>query len=311
MLSRRSIRIKIMQVLYAMSRDEALERKGATDAYRKKINQSFELYLFALRYFMRIAAYARQDGEIKKSKYRPSDADLSFKTRLIDHPIMATLSDNEGLFRLFHQYQLEAKIDKDTVRSIYTEFARQEDYSLYVIKQEVTDEEQREILLSLLKSCFNNDLFVETLEDYYPNFSDDKSLIVGALKKNIKALPLKRDFYEQYRPTKETTEEFGQALLEQVQDKDGELMSIIEPVLKNWDADRVAVIDLILLKMAVCELLDFPSIPTKVTLNEFVEISKLYSTDKSKDFINGILDRLMKQLTDEGRINKRGRGLIG
>jgi len=83
-------------------------------------------------------------------------------------------------------------------------------------------------------------------------------------------------------------------------------LAIIEPALKNWDADRVAIIDMILLKMALSELLSFPSIPTKVTLNEFVDISKLYSTDKSKDFINGILDRLMKQLEKDGKIKKEG-----
>ena len=87
-------------------------------------------------------------------------------------------------------------------------------------------------------------------------------------------------------------------------------MGIIEPSLKNWDADRVAVIDMIILKMALVELMSFPTIPTKVTLNEFVEIAKKYSTEKSKDFINGILDRLMKQLEKEGKIKKEGRGLI-
>lgn len=300
-----------MQVLYAMSRDQVLNRKNAVDAYRKKISQSFELYLFALRYMLRIARYAREDARIKHGKHRPSEADLAFQPRLIDHPVMATLMDNEGLYRLFHRFKLEDKIDRDTVRSVYTEFAKKEAYGLYATEKEVNDEGQRKMWLSLLKHCFHSDLFVETLEDFFPNYPDDESLVIGALKKNFKALPLNPDFYEAYRPTPETTEDFGLALLQMVQDKEEELMAIIEPVLKNWDADRVAVIDLILLKMAVAELLYFPSIPTKVTLNEFVEISKLYSTDKSKDFINGILDRLMKQLTEEGRISKQGRGLIG
>ena len=87
-------------------------------------------------------------------------------------------------------------------------------------------------------------------------------------------------------------------------------LSSPEPTLKNWDVDRVAIIDMILLKMALSELMIFPTIPTKVTLNEFVEISKMYSTEKSKDFINGILDRLMKKLNKEGKIKKEGRGLL-
>ena len=98
--------------------------------------------------------------------------------------------------------------------------------------------------------------------------------------------------------------------MEKVFYEDEVLHGIIEPILKNWDADRVAIIDMILLKMALTEFTNFPSIPTKVTLNEFVEISKMYSTEKSKDFINGVLDRLLKKLNAEGKIKKAGRGLL-
>ena len=98
-------------------------------------------------------------------------------------------------------------------------------------------------------------------------------------------------------------------MIRKVHENDEEYLEVIEPNLKNWDADRVAALDMILLKMAICELMIFPTIPTKVTLNEFVEIAKVYSTDKSKDFINGILDRMMKKLEKDGKINKQGRGL--
>ena len=117
------------------------------------------------------------------------------------------------------------------------------------------------------------------------------------------------DFCETYRPQHETTVEFGEALLQNVTNKNDALLEIIEPTLQNWDADRVAIIDMISLKMALSELMIFPTIPTKVTINEFVEISKKYSTDKSKDFVNGVLDRLMKKLDKEGKIKKKGRGL--
>ena len=126
----------------------------------------------------------------------------------------------------------------------------------------------------------------------------------------MKALPVEDDFCSHYLPDDETVKGFGEELLRKVFHEDRELLEIIEPTLKNWDADRVATIDMILLKMALCELMIFPTIPTKVTLNEFVEISKRYSTEKSKDFINGILDRLMKQLNKDGKIKKEGRGLM-
>jgi N utilization substance protein B len=147
------------------------------------------------------------------------------------------------------------------------------------------------------------------LEDLFPLWQDDKSLVVGAMKKTIKALPLDADFLEAFRPATETVTEFGEQLLDKVIQADAELLGLIEPSLQNWDADRVAVLDMIMLKMALSEFLYFSSIPTKVTLNEFVDISKLYSTDKSKEFVNGILDRLLRQLTDDKMINKSGRGL--
>ena len=135
--------------------------------------------------------------------------------------------------------------------------------------------------------------------------------MVGAIKKTLKALPVtSEEFYQNYQPSDEAVKEFGELLLHKVYHEDSDLLELIEPTLKNWDADRVAAIDMILLKMALCELMNFPTIPTKVTLNEFVEIAKLYSTEKSKDFINGILDRLMKKLNKDGKINKEGRGLL-
>jgi len=149
------------------------------------------------------------------------------------------------------------------------------------------------------------------LEDQFPLWSVDKSLIVGAMKKTIKAFPVEEDFLENYLPQHETVRDFGEELLKNVLGANAKLLEIITPSLKNWDADRVAVLDMIILKMALTEFLYFPSIPTKVTLNEFVDMSKSYSTDKSKDFINGILDRLLKNLTKDGMINKEGRGLQG
>lgn len=310
MLSRRNVRVKIMQVLYAMGRDSELQLDQALHSCRQRIAQSYELYLFTLRYVLTISQYARQDEVKKKAKLRPTEQDKSFTARLADHPIMESIHTNEGLLRLFRLHQLEKKLDEDTVRLVYSEFAQKEEYKTYASKKVVSDEEQIQMLLDLFKSCINNESFTEALEDHYPNWLDDKSLVIGVIKKNIKALPVESDFHEEYRPSKEATSEFGEALVEKVCSQDEALLAIIEPTLNNWDVERVAIIDMILIKMAVVEFMDFASIPTKVTLNEFVEISKSYSTDKSKDFINGILDRLLKKLTKEGKIVKKGRGLI-
>ena len=309
MLSRRNVRIKVMQMLYSMSRDSKLGLNDVVHRYRASINKSFELYLFSLLSLIRIAGYARQDAAKKSAKLLPSEQDKQFTAKLVDNVLMKSLAENEGLQALFRKYKLTHRVDTDNIRLFYTDFAKTEEYQDYAVQDDDSLESHREILLSLYKHLLANEAYDDFVEDHYSNWIDDKSLVAGAIKKTIKGLPAVDDFYEEYRPTAETTEDFGEKLLRKACEEDVDLLGIIEPTLRNWDADRVAVIDMILLKMALCELMSFPTIPTKVTLNEFVEISKLYSTDKSKDFINGILDRLMKQLNKDGKIQKKGRGL--
>jgi transcription antitermination protein NusB len=148
------------------------------------------------------------------------------------------------------------------------------------------------------------------MEDHYGTWNDDKSVVVGAVKKTLKVLPQEDpNFYHEHRSSDETVNEFGFNLFERTLTSDVELLKYIEPNLKNWDSERVAIIDMILLKMALCEMMNFSTIPTKVTINEYVEIAKNYSTAKSKEFINGILDKVMRDFDDDGLITKTGRGL--
>lgn len=310
MLSRRNIRIKVMQVLYAMNRDQDMSVQNALNLYRLNVRHSFELYLLNLRQLLLITEYAKADYKRKNSKLRPTKEDIDFRPKLFDNPCTHSLSSNFVLTSLFTKHKIGEKLTEDNTRSLYMEFAKTEDYKNYLKQSDDTNDEHRQVLLALYRFCASNELFNDIIEDHYMSWVDDRSLVVGAMKKTLKALPAGSNFVQAHMPPDETVKEFGETLLEKVNKDDATLSEIIEPTLKNWDAERVAVIDMILLKMAVCELLNFPTIPTKVTLNEFVEISKLYSTDKSKDFINGILDRLMKKLERDGKIVKEGRGLI-
>ena len=299
-----------MQVLYAMNRDKDLTPRKALNIFHKNISQSFELYLFNLLLFQRITEYSKIVKKKNESKLRPTEEDKAFRPKLCDNPLIHALQENMGLRNEYRKYKIPDRIREDNIRTLYKDFSQTEDYLQYLKKENTGQDDHRQVLLSLYKKCVGNEVFEDVMDENFLFWQDDKSLVVGAMKKTLKALPLAGDFYEAYRPMDETVKDFGEVLLNKVNTDSKELLSIIEPTLKNWDADRVAVIDMILLKMAVCELINFPTIPTKVTLNEFVEISKLYSTDKSKDFINGILDRLLKKLDREGKIVKEGRGLI-
>ena len=310
MLSRRNVRIKVMQILYSMNRDKKLKMDDALERYRQSIRKSFELYLFSLLQLVKITEYAKKDKERRKAKLLPTDFDKLFTAKLWENQLVQSIHNNRAFKALIKKYQLDERIDMDSTRLVYVDFSKSEAYKTYLSKKSTSLQEHKSILLNLYKHCLGNELFIEIMDDNYSSWSDDKSLITGTIKKTIKALPAKDSFHEKYQPAAETTIDFGERLFKRVQAQDEELLGYIEPSLKNWDADRVAIIDMILLKMALIELMVFPTIPTKVTLNEFVEISKLYSTDKSKDFINGILDRLMKKLETDGKIVKSGRGLV-
>ena len=310
MLSRRSVRVKVMQLLYMLNRDEQLSFPDLLKGYNDGIWKTYELYIYQLYLLLKVLQYAEKDAQNRAVKLLPSDDDKVFRPVLYSNPSTQSLANHIVFLNLVSKYHANEQIDEDHVRSLYQAFAETAEYHAYLALENPSREDDNKVILELYKFLTNSELFVELSEDRYNNWQDDESLVVGAMKKTLKVMPLEGEFYKEYEPSDETVREFGEQLLRKTCQEDQALFELIAPNLKNWDAERVAILDMIMLKMALCELLHFPTIPTKVTLNEFVEISKVYSTDKSKDFINGILDRLMKKLLKEEKIVKEGRGLI-
>jgi N utilization substance protein B len=299
-----------MQLLYALNRDASLNREEILQRYSESIDQSFELFLFNLYNLIHTTEIAVEDKKKRSAKHLPSEEDQIFTAKLFENPIIQSLLLNSRLQDKFDKLNFGAKVtDLDFFKKLYIGFSKDPIYKTYLANPSET-ENHREALLELFKHMRKNEYFNEVMDDHYTNWTDDKSLAVGTIKKSIKILPSERDdFFEDFYPDSETAMDFGRTLLVQVFDHDQDLEDLIQPTLKNWDMERLAILDTILLKMALGEFLFFSTIPTKVTLNEYVEISKLYSTPKSKDFINGILDKLMKSLISEGKIKKEGRGL--
>lgn len=293
-----------MQLLFSQNRDQALADTKVIELYEQALKKSFELYLFNLFILTRIAAYSKEDAKKRHSKYLPKPEDLLFSPKIYENECIQGLVNSKALNGLFKLYKFEEKYDEDLSRKVYIEFAKNEAYDDYVYDEAGIDE-HRKILLTLFKTFIKNELIVECLDDFYSNWQDDKSLIIGVMKKTIKALPPQDDdFFSEHKPEDDTTKDFGLKLLHNVLEHEDIYKKQIEEIVQNWDVERVAVIDIILLKMAATEFKIFPSIPSKVTINEYMEISKMYSTEKSKDFINGILDKLYHNLKESGDINK-------
>lgn len=299
-----------MQVLYALNRDKELSYQGALKAYRQSIRRAYDAYLYGLLLIGRTADYARIVKKKKLEKLRPTEADRTFSSKFATNDMTVALLTDDEFNRQLASRALLDKTDAETVRSLYHSFGKTEIYQAYLRNSKTTPADDRQILLDLFKHLLQNELFHAKLDDLFPNWIDDDGHVNSAIKKTLKALPEPTATIQAQLPGHETVVEFGETLLHSVFHNDEALAALIEPTLRNWDADRVAVMDMILLKMALTELRTFETIPPKVTMNEFVEVSKQYSTDKSKDFINGVLDRLLKQLTEDGKIEKRGRGLL-
>lgn len=309
MLSRRSVRVKVMQFLYSLDRDETLTTKEVVKAYTDNIDDSYELFLFSMYVIYRITERAVDDATKRKAKHLPKDYDKSFTDKLFTNPLIQDIHENKVLQKKFETLKFKDKVNDDYIQKIYDAFSKEKAYMEYISSSE-TLETTLELLLEFFRFNRQNDFFNEIMEDNYYNWVDDKSLIVGSVKKYLKALPSDNNAsFKDFFPEDETVKEFGLTLLKKTIKGKKSIMDHIIPVLENWDHERLAVVDTILLQMAICEFLDFPTIPGKVTMNEYVELAKNYSTVKSKEFVNGVLDKLLKEMTESGKIVKEGRGL--
>mgnify|MGYP002397427316 FL=1 len=308
MLSRHSVRIKVMQTLFALATDEDLSFDQAKKKYLEGIEKSYHLLLFNLYNILHITRVAVDDEANRLTKHLPTELDKRFSAKLYKNPIIQDLNANSMLRKQFESLHFPAIIDRDYCKKIYAKFSKTDEYKAYILDDHA---DHLDILLELFRFCRKEELFNELMEDHFICWPDDKSLVIGAIKKCLKSLPNDDPaFFKEYLPDHETVNEYGEVLLERTFEDNVLLMNMIKPLLKNWDYDRLALMDIILLKMAIIEMLEFKTIPTKVTLNEYVEVSKKYSTPKSKEFINGILDKILKDLTEEGKIVKEGRGLL-
>jgi len=309
MLSRRNVRVKVMQQLYSLEQDKELTFAQAKRAYFKSVDDTFLLYLLNLYCIEKVCSFAVEDGINRTKKHLKTEEDLKFSDKLYTNPLISSLVQNKALQARYKREQFQEGLDDDMFRKIYKDFSKEAAYQKFLLT-ESTKDDYIEILLELYRACRKAELFNEIMDDRFASWTDDKSLVIGALKKSLKALPTEGAFYQEHIPDEDTVKDFGEFLLEKTYYENVMLENLINPVLENWDSERVAIIDMILIKMGIVEMMNIKTIPTKVSLDEYVELSKNYSTDKSKEFVNGVLDKLLKNLIEQGHIIKEGRGLL-
>lgn len=312
MLSRRQLRVKVMQVLYAAEMENLKESHSLKLRLEQLLAKSEQLYYLLLVYLLETCEYVTDYAEKRKSKMLPSADDLNVSTRLATNQIVLYLKNSDEFQKFITKAKTKSFVQEDEVRNLFECLVSKEKYKSYLELNTPELEDDKAILMYILKRVVdeNEDLF-NSLDEEFLNLSDDFHMLVFLLQKAIEQFDPKhkQNFIFQVDADQEDLE-FANDLLTLTFNNDSDLMFRISPRLRNWDPERVAVVDMILLKLALCELKFFPLIPVKVTINEYLEIAKSYSTPKSKDFLNGILDKLMHDLKSNGEIVKKGRGLL-
>ena len=307
MLSRRNVRVKVMQVLYSSTANETpVTYSVALNQYQRSVDDTYRLYLFYLYQMTRIIEYTVRDTQRRKTRLVKTEEDEKMDARWYENAVSQSLLKNAGLDKGLSTHKLRSAQNPDLIKKFYKEFIDSEPFKTYFEAEQDNEDAQRKVLLDLSKYLMGSETFAEYVDDYFTNWEDDKSLVIGSIKRTIKGLPAKTDFCSTYLPDEATVKDYGNELLYKVLHFDGDLQGMIMAKLQNWDMERVTTIDMILLKMAIIEFLHFPTIPTHVTIDEYIEVAKIYSTEKSKEFINGVLDQVLKELERENRIEKKG-----
>ena len=291
-----------MQCLYAAES----ETTPQTEAYSVTLLQSYldqtaELFAFTIFFLSEIVRYAETDAKLRASKHLPSYQDLHVNTKMAGNTLLWKILETPSFQTVVKQKNLTQKLNQDLVRKIYLSLIETEVYKSYIVEENRDKKSEKELLAFIFTDLMMaNDEVIEYLEEHFLQWDDDAEMIYQMVL-NFLSKPGAYAFDDVIGQEKKN---YAITLLKTAMEKKEFTLEMIKPKLKNWDADRIAALDMILLRMGICEFLYFETIPTKVTINEYIDLAKSYSTQQSGQFVNGILDSIHKDLQASGSIKK-------
>lgn len=313
MLNRRHLRVKVMQTLYAYSLSEDKQVKDFQKALFKSVEEVNEMYIWTLNLLDEVAEYVVLDAESRAAKFLPTEKDKILTTKLNTNTFIESLRQNREYLELVKKYKVSWEFDPEIVRSVFAQLKDSEAYLEYLSGDDRSIGGEKDIIKYIFKKIILKTVEIEQVfEEKFINWSVDKEVLQAMVAKTFKNFSSENPSQNKLAdltPNWDEDSEFIEELLKTTIRYTPEYQQLISDKTKNWEADRIALMDTLLMRMAISELLNFPSIPVKVTINEYIELSKSFSTLKSNTFINGILDKILADLTKQGRIRKVGRGL--
>ena len=314
MLNRRHLRIKVLQILYAFFQSKEIDVVKAQNELLLSVERMYDLYLYLLLTIPELKRAAETNNENRKNKLRPNESDLMPNLKWVENSLVLKIEESKELNKVSSARKVNwlGAENQEIFRKMFLQVKDSETYFEFMENGLKDFEEDKKFALALFKNEIINSEFLHNyIEDKSIYWLDDIDLCCSMALKTLKtAAPDKEISILSLYKEDDDEKEFILNLCRNTIEMDVENEKLIDVLAVNWEVDRIAKMDVLLLKMALVELQTCSSIPTKVTMNEYIEISKFYSTPKSNLFINGILDKAISQLTKEKKIKKIGRGLV-
>lgn len=312
MISRRLLRIKALKALYAHLKSESDSLMASEKTLVASIDKTYDLYFQMLSLIVEVARYADERQQAAMQKKLPSYEDLNPNRKFVENSVVHLIAESDSVNDYLAAHKLSWARYPELIKALYLQLEQSEYYKKYMASQERSFRED----LALVTDFYTNELessemLEEVLDEQSILWNDDLGFALIMVTRTLSNMrPSHRDVKVLPKFKSEEDLDFAMELFEKAAVNYDSNLEVIEQFTRNWDIERIAFMDNIIMVTAMAELVSFPSIPVKVTLDEYIEIAKYYSTASSSTFINGVLDKVVTTLTEEGRINKSGRGLI-
>jgi len=320
MLNRRQLRIKALQSLYSHFQSEETSIEATENHLVKNLDKLYDLYIYQLSFLTAIQQFAEESLEASKNKYIPTPEDLNPNTRFVENKFLHQIAMNKDFLLKEDNLKITWSLASDTIRNIVHEFRSSKEYVKYMQRDESTYDNDKDIILILIRNhLIKNDVMRSYFEEINSMWSEDYYMSLAMVNITIHSFSANTDI-EKKLPTLfkgessvRTAEDkaFVVDLVRETIENQEKFDKIIESKSNNWEFNRIATMDLILLRMGMAEIFNFDSIPLKVTLNEMIELAKHFSSPRSSIFVNGLLDRTIADGLKTKTIQKKGRGLVG
>jgi len=306
--------VKVLQTLYAYRQSEDKQVAKFEKSLLKSVDQVYEMYIWLLNLLIDVADYTLVDAEGRANKFLPTEKDLNNNTRLGSNTFIKVLRLNKDFISQTKKYKVSWAFEPEISRQIFQQLRKSSEYDEYLTQSDHSIDAEKNIIKFIFKKqILKSPAIEQVFEEKFINWTLDKEILqamVAKTFKNFQSEDPDENELANLTPNWSEDKEFILELFTRSIRHEEEYQAYITGKTKNWEAERIALMDTLLMRMAICELISFPSIPVKVTINEYIEIAKVFSTPKSNTFINGILDKILSELRSEGKIRKIGRGLI-